>query len=135
MNGGENPSYYEDARRAYARIMKNYGVTDKVLFRMMKYFIRTDDPKEVDALKTRFQVDDELVVEPDVYAELAEYQINRNDLDDVKDLLFRAREVDQTLPEIHYQLARFFRKIGDPIEEDKALAQAMHYLKEKSLFR
>ncbi len=129
--GGENPSSYEEARRAYARIMKNYGVTDKVLFRMMKYFIRTDDPKEVDALKERFQADDELVVEPDVYAELAEYQINRNDLDDVKDLLFRAREVDQTLPEIHYQLARFFRKIGDPIEEDKALAQAMHYLKEK----
>ncbi len=129
--GSEDPSRYETARRAYARIMKNYGTGNEVLFRMMKYFIRTDNYKEVEILKRRFQADKELVVDPEVYAELAEYQINRNDLDDVRDILFRAKDVDPTLPEIHYQLARYFRKVKDPVEEDKALAQALHYLKEK----
>jgi len=129
--GGKDPSRYEAARRAYARIMKNYGVENKILFRMMKYFIRTDNAKQVEILKQRFQADKDLKVDPAVYAELAEYQIDRNDLDDVKDILFRAKNVTNTLPEIHYQLARYFRKTGDTGEEDKALSQALHYLKEK----
>ncbi len=129
--GSENPSRYEVARRAYARIMENYGVQNKILFRMMKYFIRTDDPEQVRILKLRFQADKKLKIDPAVYAELAEYQINRNDLGDVKEILMRAKSVDPTLPEIHYQLARYFRKTGDTVEEDKALSQALHYLKLK----
>ncbi len=129
--GGEDPDRYEVARRAYARLMKNYGATNTLLMRMMKYFIRTDDYEQVEILKNRFQSDKELIVDPYVYAELAEYQINKNDISDVKEILFRAKEVDSSLPEIHYQLSRYFRKINDPVEEDKAIAQTLHYLDEK----
>ncbi len=127
--GGEDKNHYETARRAYARIMENYGVQNKILFRMMKYFIRTDDYKQVKILKLRFRADKDLKVDPAVYAELAAYQMKRNDLGDVKQILMRAKGVDPSLPEIHYQLARYFRKVGDTVEEDKALSQAMHYLK------
>ena len=39
--GGVDYDKYDDARLAYAKIMNTYGVENKILFRMLRYFIRT----------------------------------------------------------------------------------------------
>ncbi|MCK5672877.1 MAG: hypothetical protein KAH95_05860, partial [Spirochaetales bacterium] len=128
--GWEDKFKYEEARLAYAKIMSTYGIDNKILFRMLRYFIRTDNSKEVEILKKRFQFDKEEDIDPLAYAELAGYQIERNDIDDVQELLFRAKEVDNTIPEIHYQLARLFNITGEGGEEDKALIKTLLYLKD-----
>ncbi|MCK5199459.1 MAG: hypothetical protein KAR21_13965, partial [Spirochaetales bacterium] len=64
---------YDDARLAYAKIMSTYGVENVILFRMLKFFIRTDNAKEVDILKERFQADKDIKIDPEAYAELAGY--------------------------------------------------------------
>lgn len=129
--GWENYDKYEDARLAYAKIMSTHGIDNKILFRMLRYFIRTDNAKEVEILKKRFQIDEEQEIDPYAFAELAGYQIDRQDIDDVQDLLFRAKDVDNTIPEIHYQLARLFNKTEEGAEEDKALNKTLLYLKNK----
>jgi len=127
--GSESYDKYDDARLAYAKIMSTYGLSNKILFRMLRYFIRTDNEKEVSILKKRFEADPELEVDPSAYAELAAYQIDKNDIGDVQKLLFRAKDVDNTLPDIHYQLARYFEKTKEWGEEDKALIKTFESLK------
>ncbi len=129
--GWEDKARYDDARLAYAKIMSSYGVENEILFRMLKYFIRTDNAKEVNILKERFQADKELKIDPEAYAELAGYQIDRKDIDDAQELLFRAKEIEDGLPEIHYQLARLFNITGEGDEEDKALKRTLINLKNK----
>jgi tetratricopeptide (TPR) repeat protein len=126
--GWENKEKYEDARLAYAKIMSTYGIEDKILFRMLRYFIRTDNAKEVETLKKRFEMDKELEIDPLAYAELAGYQIDRNDIADVQELLFRAKNIDESIPEIHYQLARLFNRTSEGEEEDKALIKTLSKL-------
>ncbi len=129
--GWEDKTRYEDARLAYAKIMSTHGVENKILFRMLKYFIRTGNAKEVNILKEKFQADPELEIDPGAYAELAGYQIDRQDISDVQELLFRAKEVEDGLPEIHYQLARLFNMTGEGAEEDKALKRTLINLDNK----
>ena len=121
---------YEDARRAYATLIQYHGSRYELLFRMLRYFIRTDNYKEVARLKEQFKAERRLKVEPDAYAELGGYLVDKNDLDDVKDILNRAMEVDPTVPEIHYHLARYFRRIEDEQQERTALDFAEEYLEE-----
>jgi len=72
------PARYEDARIAYARLMEREGQTDELLFRMLRYFVRTGNLREVLALKELFQEDERIVIEPDTYAEMAGYLIDNN---------------------------------------------------------
>ena len=123
--GWENYDKYEDARLAYAKIMSTYGLEDRILFRMLRYFIRTDNAKEVEILKRRFEIDKEQEIDPHTYAELAGYQIDRQDMEDVQKLLFRAKDVDDSIPEIHYHLARLFNITDEGGEEDKALNKTL----------
>ncbi|MCK5674775.1 MAG: hypothetical protein KAH95_15455, partial [Spirochaetales bacterium] len=129
--GFEDYDRYDDARLAYAKIMSTYGIENIILFRMLRFFIRTDNAKEVDILKERFQADKEAKIDPEAYAELAGYQIDRKDISDVQELLFRAKDVEEGLPEIHYQLARLFNITGEGDEEDKALERTLNNLKNK----
>ncbi len=48
----EDPVHFEDARFSYASILDYHGREDEVLFRMLKYFIRTDQLGEVQKLKS-----------------------------------------------------------------------------------
>ncbi len=129
--GLQDKTRLEDARLAYAKIMNTYGITNTILFRMLRYFIRTDNAREVEILKKRFQADSELEIDPEAYAELAGYQIDRSDISDVQELLFRAKAVDDDLPEIHYNLARLFNITEESGEEDKALTNTLTRLKRK----
>lgn len=126
----EDPSKYEDARVAYASLIQEYGETDTLLFRMLRYFIRTDNELEVMRLKELFQSDRSVDVNPEIYAELGGYLIDRSELDDVRDILFRAMDQREDLPEIHYHLARYFRRIGEPVEEEKGLRNTLTFLNE-----
>jgi tetratricopeptide (TPR) repeat protein len=126
--GREDATKYEQARLAYATLMEEYGVLNELLFRMLSYFIRTDNQEEVLRLKNRFQADPELEVDPRVYAELGGYLIDKERLEDVRDILLRAKEVEESLPEIHYQLARYFKRIEEYGEERKALNNTLLYL-------
>ena len=115
---------YEDARYEYAVLMQHYGQKFELLFRMLRYFIRTDNYKEVKRIKDQFEVTEKLKIEPDAYAELGGYLIDKNDLDDVRGILTRTLETDPELSEGHYHLARYFRRVDNPEEERKALDYA-----------
>ena len=118
------PERYEDARVAYARLIERFGQTDELLFRMLTYFIRTDNLTEVLAIKDLFQADRRLDIDPPRYAELGGYLIDNNLLADVEAVLFRTLDTDPTIPETHYHLARYYREISAFGEEEQALTWA-----------
>lgn len=127
-----DPGKYEDAREAYATLMERHGQTDELLFRMLRYFIRTDNLQEVLTLRDLFQADTRLSVEADAYAEMAGYLIDQGQLDDIEEILFRALDADRFIPDIHYNLARFYRLIEAQGEEKLALATARRLLEATS---
>jgi hypothetical protein len=120
----EDPSRFEQARLSYARLMERYGQTDELLFRMMRYFIRTDNLEQALVLKDVFQNDPDAQIEPAIYTELAGYLIDQDQISGVEDVLFRVLDTDNTLPEVHYQLARYYREIQALGEEALALQTA-----------
>jgi tetratricopeptide (TPR) repeat protein len=126
--GKQQPERLEDARLNLARLMHFHGVKNEFLFRMLRYFIRTDNLQEVQALQYRFQSDPKLQVDAEAYAELGGYLLDNNILEEVRDILFRAKDADERLPEVHYQLARFFGRIDDHNEMRKALDNTILYL-------
>lgn len=126
----ENPSKYANARETYAVLLERYGGQPEVLFRMLRYFIRTDNYEEVVNLKNQFQAAESVTVNPQVYAELGGYLLDKGKLDEVQDILFRAHKVDPTVPAIHYHLSRYFRRIEEYGEEEKALNKALRFLSE-----
>lgn len=126
--GREDPAKYEQARYNYAVLMENYGVKDDLLFRMMRYFVRTDNFEEVMNLNRYYQERPDIEVDPEAYAEMAGYFLDKDRLDDIRDILFRAREADEELPEIHYQLARYFLRIKEYHEEEKALRNTLSFM-------
>ncbi len=119
-----DPSKYEEARRAYAFVIQHFGPSDMLYMRMLRYFIRTDNQTEVLRLKNYFQADKGRKIDPEVYAELGGYLLDKNQLQDVRDVLFRALSVNDRVPEIHYELARYFKRVSDPTEEATALKLA-----------
>ncbi|MFP4179571.1 MAG: periplasmic flagellar collar protein FlcA, partial [Spirochaetaceae bacterium] len=123
--GKEDSSKYEEARYQYADLMDMYGVKNELLFRMLKYFIRTDDFTQVDILKNRFEADQELEVDPEAYAELGGYLLDKDRIEGVQDILLRAKESSPFLPEIHYHLSRYFNRMEEYGDEKRALLAAL----------
>ncbi|HDQ13490.1 MAG TPA: tetratricopeptide repeat protein, partial [Sediminispirochaeta sp.] len=129
--GREDYGKYEQARYSYAVLMESYGVEDEVLFRMLRYFVRTDNFEESLNIKKHYDRRPEVEVDPEAYAELGGYLLEKNRLDDVREVLFRAKEVNERLPEIHYQLARYFKRISEYREEEKALENVLALLRDE----
>jgi hypothetical protein len=50
-----DPSLYEDARFNYAKLLEQFGGKDSLLFRMLRYFIRTDNYTEAMKLYEAFE--------------------------------------------------------------------------------
>jgi tetratricopeptide (TPR) repeat protein len=118
----ESPAKYEDARRTYATLLEHYGDKDIYLERMLLYFIRVDKLAEVLPLKAHFLADPKKAgLDAGVLAELGGYLLDKGMLEDVRDILLAAAKKDPSVPEAHYNLARYFRHAGDPTEERKAL--------------
>jgi tetratricopeptide (TPR) repeat protein len=128
----EDESRYAEARFAYASIIDFYGERDEVLMRMLRYFIRTDKFDETRTLKAYLDEKRNLRVDPElyasIYAELAGYWIDKGNYNSVPDMLFKAMERKMNEPNIHYQLARYYRYVQDPMEEETALKAAIELL-------
>ena len=132
----EDPARFEDARVTYARLINVHGDSDELLFRMLRFFIRAhgihgDYHQEILQLKNLFEGDPRIDVDPEIYAELAGYLLDQERVSQVFDILMRANQravaVDLPVPEIHYQLARFFRRMDNPTEEERALRNSVRF--------
>jgi tetratricopeptide (TPR) repeat protein len=127
----DGPTHYEDARLSWAELMKTHGQRDEVLFRMLRYFVRTDNLEEAERLRTLFfdrrgfSVDTEAARS---LAELGGYLVDKRRLDWVHDILLKAAEGAPDLPEVSYQLARFYRAMEQPRLEEQWLSSALRML-------
>ena len=116
----ESPEKYEMARKTYASLIELYGTKDPYLARMMRYFIRTDNLAEVLPLKDHFMNKRAKIGSTDL-VELSGYLLDkryepqsgdseylREQIEDVRTLLERAVKADDTSPEAHYNMGKFF---------------------------
>jgi hypothetical protein len=138
MWGEVDYSKYEDARYYYARLLEKYGWKAPVVERMMKYFIRTDNLKEVLILKDWFDNNPKWELSAESLGELGGYLLDKqleepqgvpNEyveyIDGVRDLLLKAALTDPSLPEPHYHLARYYHHLGNTHEERVTLRIAV----------
>ena len=130
---------YEDARFSYARVLENYGWQPPVLERMLKYFIRTDNLKEVLQLRVWFENDEKnRKMSTETLAELGgdllDKQMERptgvanpyvESIESVRAMLLKAITEDRYLPEPHYHLARYHKNLGNTYEERLTLENAI----------
>ena len=136
--GEIDSSKYEDARFAYARWLSIYGWKDPVVERMMKYFIRTDNLREVLPLYDYFTIDTKRKISAESLAELGGYLLDKqleeqrgvpNEyialIEGIRPLLLRAVNADPSLPESHYHLSRYYHNLGNAHEERITLEAAI----------
>jgi tetratricopeptide (TPR) repeat protein len=129
---------YDDARFAYARLLQKYGWTSPIVERMLKYFIRTDNLKEVLPLKNWFDGSRKRRLSPPATAELGGYLLDKQleevkgvpnpyveSIEGVRAMLLRAVREDLNLPEPHYHLARYYNALGNTYEERLTLENAL----------
>jgi tetratricopeptide (TPR) repeat protein len=150
--GEVDPSRYEEARGAYARLLERYGWQDPIVERMLKYFIRVDNLGEVLPLQQYFMSDPKRrKISAPTLAELGGYLMDKrfedvrgvpdehiSQIEGIKDILIRAVQADPALPEAHYHLARYYNRFGNNLEEQETLeiaARAFDYAPEESIAR
>jgi hypothetical protein len=123
---------YDKARLAYATLIERYGARDELLFRMLRYFIRTNQGDEVERLRLYYAQHAEVKVDAGVFAELGGYLVDHRRLDFAQQVLFRADRAKLGLYEVHYNLARYYRLVKDMDDEKKALDATMENLRRSS---
>jgi tetratricopeptide (TPR) repeat protein len=141
----EEPEKYEDARHTYASLIELYGPQDPFLARMMRYFIRTNNLKEVLPLKEHFMSKRAKIGAPDL-VELSQYLLEKrylpspgdsqeliDKIEDVRDLLERAVDSDGTSPEAHYNMGRFYRFNYKDTPATAALTEALKQFDKASI--
>ncbi|MBN1241932.1 MAG: hypothetical protein JXA15_04405 [Spirochaetales bacterium] len=131
---------YEQARLRYARLLGRRGWKDPYLERMLRYFIRVEKAEsrdmlsEIDPLGADF-LDGRMKISALSLAELGGYYLDRNDLDGARRALLLADELDPTIPDIHYHMARYFNQSGDSGQEFLALRKLVPALENLALLR
>ena len=116
----KDPSKLELAREQYATLIQLYGQTDLYLSRMMRYFIRTDNLREVLILKQRFEPKEKSLCSDD-WTELSGYLLDkyygelspseeylRYEIEGLRGLLLRAVKTNPENPIAYYNLGRYF---------------------------
>ena len=135
--GEIDPSKYEDARFYYARLLEKYGWQAPVVERMMMYFIRTDNLREVLPLRDWFTNNPKASLSAESLGELGGYLLDKqleevrgvpNEhieyIGSVRDMLLEAVYANPSLPEPHYHLARYYQSLGNTTEERVTLRVA-----------
>ncbi|MDR1505785.1 MAG: tetratricopeptide repeat protein [Treponema sp.] len=136
---GEDPSRYEEARAAYARLIGRYGRQDIFLEGMLKYFIRTDNLGEVLPLQSYFMSKEKKrKISVAVLAEMGGYLLDKrfekvqkvpdeyvDQIDGIRDILLRAIKEGPAIPEAYYHLARYYNRYGSTSEERATLESAV----------
>jgi tetratricopeptide (TPR) repeat protein len=137
--GETDPSRYEEARAAYARLIERYGSQDPFMEGMLKYFIRTDKLAEVLPLQAYFMGDPKKRrIGVPTLAELGGYLLDKRfeevpgvpdeyveEIDGIRDVLLRAIKEDGGYPESYYHLARYYNRYGSGQEERLTLEKAV----------
>ena len=132
--GGRGERLFEDARLQYSTLVERYGPKDPYMERMLRWFLRTermlgrDNSGEILRLKDRFMGDPKSRISSETLADLGGYLLDRGEVEDVSRILFRAVDQDASVPEAHYELSRYFRRIGNAMEERTALNKAIRLL-------
>ncbi len=119
----KDPSKFEQAREQYASLVQLYGPQDLYLSRMLRYFIRTDNLREVLQLKEHFLPRKKALGAQDL-TELSGYLLQkeygqlapsdeylRSLIEDVRTLLERAVKADPSNPVALYNMACYFIKV------------------------
>ncbi|MCL1928703.1 MAG: tetratricopeptide repeat protein, partial [Treponema sp.] len=137
--GETDYSRYDEAREAYARLMEKYGKQDPYLEGMLKYFIRTDNLKEVLPLQAHFMSNPKKrKISVPTLAELGGYLLDKrfedtggvpeefaDQIEGIRDVLIRAINADRSYPESYYHLARYYSRYGNINEERQSLRDAI----------
>ncbi|MCL2759678.1 MAG: tetratricopeptide repeat protein, partial [Treponema sp.] len=129
---------YEDARFCYARLLERNGWQVPIVERMMKYFIRTDNLREVLHLRVWFENSNKRKLSPESLSELGGYLLDKQlerpsgvpnpyveSIESVRAMLLQAVTEDPYLPESHYHLARYHHNLGNMYEERLTLENAI----------
>ena len=137
--GEIEPGRLADARFAFARVLDLAGWTPPVVERMLRYFIRTDNLREVNSLRQWFDADPRRrPLSAVTMAELGGYLLDKQleetrgvpdfhigQIESVLPLLLNAYRADPSLPEAHYHLARYFHSLRHFHEERIVLQRAV----------
>ncbi len=134
----EKAERFEQARLQYSTLVSLYGSNDLYLSRMLRYFIRTDNLREVLPLKTYFTSTKKTALNAQDLIDLGGYLLEkqfgylppadeylRGYIDNVKKILERGIKADPTIPEGHYNLSRYFVRTGDSQQAKTALTNAL----------
>ncbi|MBR7064885.1 MAG: hypothetical protein IKI31_07055, partial [Treponema sp.] len=116
----KEPSKFEEARKQYALLVQLYGDENIYMARMLRYFVRTDNLREVLELKERFYPKGKGFT-PDDWTEMSGYLLDkqyghlspsdeylRTSIEDVRDMLNRAVSENPSNPVATYNLSRYF---------------------------
>jgi tetratricopeptide (TPR) repeat protein len=129
---GEDPSKLEDARFVYATILDDRGGKSEILLRMLRYFLRQKDDENILRLKETFEKNKNVKADPSyfsrVYSELGGYLLDKGEPAEALSILLRAEAEYDEIPDVHYQLARYFRMNDDDKMEELALRKVLFYL-------
>ncbi len=134
--GDRGERLFEDARLQYTTLVERYGAEDPYMERMLRWFLRTDrtlgrdNYEDIRKLKDRFLGDPKSRISSETLADLGGYLLDRGEVEDVSRILLRAVDQDPSVPEAHYELSRYFRRIGNAPEERRALDNAVRILED-----
>lgn len=134
----EKAALFEQGRLQYATLINFHNVKDLYLARMLRYFIRTDNLREVLTLKTHFISKKKTTLESADLIELGEYLFEkqygylppadeylRSYIDNVKNILEMGIKSDPSVPEGYYNLARYLIRTGNADQAKQTLANAL----------
>jgi len=129
---------YEDARFCYARLLELRGWQVPIVERMLKYFIRTDNLREVLNLRAWFDNSNRRRLSAESLSDLGGYLLDKQlqrpsgvpdpyieSIESVRAMLLQAVMEDPYLPEPHYHLARYHNNLGNIYEERLTLENAI----------
>ena len=127
----DDPTKYEDARFRYAKVLETSRNDEKAILSMMRYHLRIGNDTEVETLLPIFSSEvpgqtREPQLAAEVFAGLAEWQLNRNRDTEARRFLDLALAADYSAPEPHYIDARFWRNSRpDELKEFEALTRTL----------
>jgi tetratricopeptide (TPR) repeat protein len=128
----------EEARETYATLIQTYGVQDNYLARMMRYFIRKDNLREVLPLKSHFMAQKKTTLDGQDLVELSGFLLEklfgyltpadeplRVQIEDTHELLEMAIKAAPENPESRYNLGRYFVFTGNRSSAMQMLEDAL----------
>ena len=133
----KDPSKLELAREQYANLIQLYKPTDLYMSRMMRYFIRTDNLREVIQMQKTFEPREKSLGSDD-WAELSGYLLDkyygtlapseeylRYEIEGLRGLLLRAVKTNPDNPIAQYNLAKYFLKTNETASIEPTLQRAI----------